>query len=90
MELAASSLIPRFKLIVKDYNDFAKLLKNIKILKELEIINYREGRGYRYNRYSKHLFQSNLEILKIEDDYPDFKSIVRLIEPLKKLKKFIL
>ena len=38
-ELAASSLIPRFKLIVKDYNDSAKLFKNIKILKELEIFN---------------------------------------------------
>ena len=40
MELAASSLIPRFKLILDSYWDSGKLFKNIKILKELEIFNY--------------------------------------------------
>ena len=85
MELAASSLIPRFKLILKDYNDSAKLLKNINILKELEIVNYQ----YEISD-SRHLFKKNLEILKIEDDYPNFKTIERVIKPLKKLKKFIL
>jgi hypothetical protein len=40
MRLGASSLIPRFKLILKDYNDSGKLLKNIKILRELKICNY--------------------------------------------------
>jgi len=40
MELAASSLIPRFKLILNDFEDSDKLFKSIKILKELEIYKY--------------------------------------------------
>ena len=49
MELA--SIIPGFKLIVNDYDDPTKLLKNIKILKELEIYSH----NYEIST-SKHLF----------------------------------
>jgi hypothetical protein len=70
---------------LKDSYDSSKLFKNITILKELKICNHQ----YEIQN-SKHLFQKNLEILEIEDDYPNFNTIVKVIKPLMKLKKFIL
>lgn len=67
----------------------------MKKLKEVKIFNYNFYDFF----YSKYLFQKNLEILEIEDDFviltrqtrlKFFKSIERAIKPLKQLKKFTL
>ena len=67
IELTASTLIPRVCLFVGErcHPILFNNLKNMKKLKEVKIFNYNFYDFF----YSKYLFQKNLEILEIEDDF---------------------